>query len=438
MDNKHAAAGLIRVVGCALVALALAACGGGGGTKNTVGTTDGTNGTGSTGTTTLATPVAVQYLASEPAVIYAAGSPGATRSNVSFRLLDALNQPVAGRAVLLQLVDLASGASLQNAAADGTLRLVSDADGRVMAGVLAGTVPGALRVRATTVDFPLLAAVSQELTVAVGRAAQRGISVGVESLNIEGELLDGSETGLTVALADRNGNPVPDGTQVNFVASSGVVVPASCVTRDATSRCSVKLRTQGTRTASGRVAVLAYTPGEEDFVDLNGNNRWDAGEPFNDLGQVFRDDNENNNYDPGEFFVPRAGATACTGGMSGRPNTCDGIWGEADLRTQTFVVFSSSAADIGDLQGAAVNRQIRIADMKGNAMPRGSQISATVRVAPGTNSACQVEISPTTMPNQLVPLLLSVRVTECLAGDELQILVKAPSGVETYRNYILN
>ena len=81
----------------------------------------------------------------------------------------ALNQPIAGISVQLQLVDTTSGASLQNAAGDGVLRLVSDADGRVTAGVLAGTVPGVIRVRASVVNLALVTAVSQELTVAVGR-----------------------------------------------------------------------------------------------------------------------------------------------------------------------------------------------------------------------------------------------------------------------------
>ncbi|MCA0211962.1 MAG: Ig-like domain-containing protein [Proteobacteria bacterium] len=441
--NKQAIARLIRGVCSALVALALVACGGGGGTKNTVGITGGTGGTGGTngtGTTTLAIPVVVQYLASEPAVIYVAGAPGATRSNVSFRLLDALNQAVAGRTVLLQLVDASSGASLQNAAADGGLRLVSDVDGRVTAGVLSGSVPGAVRVRATVVDFPLVAAVSQELTVAVGRPAQRAMSISRTIINIEGDSRDGSETQLTVALADRNGNPVPDGTQVNLVADAGVLIPASCVTTEGSSRCTVTLRSQGTRTASGRVTILAYTPGEEDFTDINGNNRWDAGEAFGDLGQAFRDSNENNTYDVGEFFVPRAGASVCGGGLLGRPNTCDGAWGEADLRTQTVVVFASSFASIGERTGSAAEGFIRfkISDRNGNNMPFGSAISVSVVPPPVGTTACRVESLPTSVPNQVAPTDVLARLFECSAGDLIQVQVRTLNGAETFDSFLLN
>jgi hypothetical protein len=440
MSNKHATAGLVRALACALVALALAACGGGGGTKNTVTSTGATSGTGDTVTTTVATPVALQYLASDPAVIYAAGSPGVTRSGVSFRVLDALNQPISGITVQLQLVDTTSGASLQNAAGDGVLRLVSAPDGRVTAGVLAGTVPGVIRVRASVVNAPLVTAVSQELTVAVGRPVQRAMSLSRSIQNIEGDTLDGNETILSIALADRNGNPVPDGTRVNFVSDVGVLTPASCLTTEGTSRCSITLRAQGTRNTSGRVTIVAYAPGEEDFTDLNGNSRWDAGESFIDLGQAFRDDNANNTYDPGEFFVPRAGSSACGGGLLGRPNTCDGTWGEADLRAQTVVVFSTSFANLGARTGSAAQGFVRftIADRKGNNMPFGSAISVTVRPPSTGTSACRAEASTTTIFNQLEPTEVLVRLFECSAIDTLDVAIRTPNGSQSFGAYTLD
>jgi hypothetical protein len=440
MSNKHATAGLIRALACAVMALALAACGGGGGTKNTVTSPGGTTGTGDTVTTTVATPVAMQYVGSDPTVIYAAGSPGVTRSAVSFRVLDALNQPIAGISVQLQLVDTTSGASLQNAAGDGVLRLVSDAEGRVTAGVLAGTVPGVIRVRATVVNLALVSAVSQELTVAAGRPVQRAMSLSRSVQNIEGDTLDGNETILSIALADRNGNPVPDGTRVNFVSDVGVLTPASCLTTEGTSRCSVTLRAQGTRNANGRVTIVAYTPGEEDFIDLNGNSRWDAGETFTDLGQAFRDDNANNTYDPGEFFVPRAGSSACGGGLLGRPNTCDGTWGEADLRAQTVVVFSTTFANFGTRTGSAAQGFIRftIADRKGNNMPFGSAITVAVRPPSTGTSACRAETFPTTISNQLEPTEVLVRLFECSATDSLDVAIRTPNGSQTSDGYSLD
>ena len=76
---------------------------------------------------------------------------------------------------------------------------------------------------------------------------------------------------MTVSIADRQGNPVPDGTQINLTTESGVLVPPSCFTAGGTSTCNVQLRSQGSRPANGRVSILAYLPGEEDYVDANGN-----------------------------------------------------------------------------------------------------------------------------------------------------------------------
>ena len=42
----------------------------------------------------------------------------------------------------------------------------------------------------------------------------------------------------------------------------------------------------------GRSSVLAYTLGEESFVDVNGNDEYDFGESFEDLSEAFLDKNE--------------------------------------------------------------------------------------------------------------------------------------------------
>ncbi len=416
----------------------LAACGGGGGTKNTVGTTTAEN-TGGT-TTVVVTPVAVQYVSSTPVLIFLAGTPGNTQSNVNFRVVGALNQPVAGSSVLLQLVDLSSGASLLNASADGTRLVQTGADGAVSVTVLAGTVPGAIRVRATVLDAPTITAISQELTVAVGRPAQRGLSLAPTSLSIEGLNIDGIESDITLSLSDRNGNPVPDGTQVNFVSEAGVLIPASCVVGAGSSRCTVRLRSQGVRPSDGRVTVLAYSPGEEDFVDLNGNNRWDAGEVFTDLGQAYRDDNGNTIFDSGEFFIPRTGAGGCAGGPFGRPGTCDGLWGEADIRAQAVIVFASSFAQRPGTTsvslsalGASGAFSITVNDTNGNNMAVGTTLVLEPRLVQG--SACVASVFPTQVNNQTAPTTVLLSYENCQGGDSLVFNVRSPSGATTSWQY---
>ena len=417
-----------RAAWTAALLLALAGCGGGGGSKNL-------------GTTTVAAePVRLEYVSSTPQTLYLAGTAGTSRAEVVFRLYDASGKPVAGREVSLRVLDAATGARLEGAAADGTLVRTSDSAGEVVAPVLAGTVPAAVRIGAST---GTLSATSLELRVAVGRPSQSGLSFAPAALSIEGLDLDGQETELTVSLADRLGNPVPDGVQVNFVAESGVLIPPSCITSGGASRCSIKLRSQGVRPADGRVSILAYTPGEEDFVDTNGNNAWDPGEPFTDLGQAMRDDNENGTYDSGEFFIPRAGAAACagsspTGAGPGRPNSCDGTWGTVDVRKQTIVVFAGRAARISALSSAPRDGSfdVLISDENNNSLPTGSAIALTVRAIDG--SACQAELGTTTVPNQLRPAQVSVMLSKCMSGDAIEVKVTSPSGVARSATFGVN
>jgi hypothetical protein len=60
------------------------------------------------------------------------------------------------------------------------------------------------------------------------------------------------------------------------------------------------------RPTDGRVTVLAYALGEESFLDVNGNNVFDAGEDYQDLGDIFIDRLFNGSYNP-----PKTSSSAC-------------------------------------------------------------------------------------------------------------------------------
>ena len=253
-------------------------------------------------------------------------------------------------------------------------------------------------------------------------------------------------------MADRQGNPVPPGTQVNFVAESGVLLPASCVVPPVvaatatsaaipSSSCTVTIKSSETRTANGRVSILAYTAGEEDFVDVNGNNIYDSGDTFTDLGRAFRDDNgqsasgANGVYDPGEFQVPRELTNACT------PSGCvgDGVWGVADVRKQATIVFASSTAIISATPSSSgVNA--RISDINGNSVPTGSTVKATVvdRTSGTANdvTCTLVGADSITVPNTLSPINVNFGVKDCSSGDLMTITVKTPLGLITSRDFV--
>ncbi len=55
--------------------------------------------------------------------------------------------------------------------------------------------------------------------------------------------------------------------------------------------------------AAGRTTVLATAIGEESFTDVNGSGFYVSGDPFDNIGEPYRDDNENAQYDLGEYFL---------------------------------------------------------------------------------------------------------------------------------------
>lgn len=383
----------------------------------------------------------IEFVDATPQIIYLAGSAGATQSQLRFRVVDSSGTPLQNQSVQLSLVtNSGTGVSLGTLGNSQPTTMTSDASGIVSVAVFSGTVPTSIQVRAVLTSNNSIFANSNLLTVASGRPVQSAASLSVEKFAIEGFNIDGQTTNLTMALADRQGNPVPNGTQINFVAEAGVMLPASCITSGGTSSCSVQVRSQGTRPSNGIVAILAYVPGEEDFVDANFNNVYDAGETFTDLGNAYRDDNDSAAYDGGEFTVPRAGSSTCAGGTNGRPNTCDGAWGVVDVRKQVNVIFATSAANItGTLTNTVVGTStlgsldVRVADTNGNSMPTGSAISVEVTSAGSTG--CAAKLPSAVVPNSTLPFTQTISTEKCRNGDRLTVKVTAPSGLVTFRDF---
>lgn len=450
---------------------------------STVTITASTNGASPvTGTIAIAVAPATNLLfqSATPSTIYLANSGGTTQSIVKFKLVNASNAALQGQNVLLELKDLAGGVPKTTFGTVGNtsvLTLQTDANGEVSVPVFSGTVPTSVVVQATLATNASVTTTSSVLAIASGRAVQSRASLSVRDFAIEGANIDGTTTTLTMALADRQGNPVPDGTAINFVTEGGVMIPASCTT--VASRCSVTLRSQNPRPANGLVSVLAYAAGEEDFVDLNFDNIYTAGEPFTDLGNAFRDDSAlssglSGTWADGDFSVPRAGALACkqylSGGVPvnslqdssflGRPTSCDGAWGAADVRQQQVIVFATSSADLGlyawapstvvaDYQGAphlnavTTTFTMTVRDLNGNSMPNGSTIAlSAVDKTPTdplpagstttTGLTCTLDSqSIDVVPNSIAPVKVQGNLKDCVAGDQVQVKVTSPSGLVT-------
>jgi len=391
----------------------------------------------------------IQFVGATPSLIYLTGSVGATQSQVSFKLVDSSGNPLQNQPLQLSLTNTGTGVSLGTVGNTAPQTLTSDSAGVVSVPVFSGSIPTSLQVNAALVSNSAVNARSNILTVASGVPAQKAASLAVSKLSIEGFDNDGQLTDVTLSLADRQGNPVPVGTSVNFVSSSGVMVPASCIVParpdgTSSSACAVSIRSQGTRPTglglAGKVAILAYTPGEEDFTDADSNNVYNLGEAFSDLGNAYRDDDFDNVFDAGEFSVPRSGSSACGGGTQGRPNTCDGVWGVNDVRVQSTVIFATSTAKFpaGPTTLPLAAPTFMLGDLNDNSMPTGTAIAVAARAGTPTGN-CSATVAPTAVPNTLAPITVSVRpAATCVAGDLIDVTITSPLGVVTSKTYTLN
>lgn len=97
-----------------------------------------------------------------------------------------------------------------------------------------------------------------------------------------------------------------------------------------------------TNPRDGLVTLIAYTTGEEQFFDENGNGIYDEGERFVDLPEPFIDLNDNNTYDPelGErYFEVNTSVNPADGVWSAG----NGVWDDVTtIWTQTHVLLTGS------------------------------------------------------------------------------------------------
>jgi hypothetical protein len=354
--------------------------------------------TAKAGTSIVSTTVSTQgpiaanivFVSATPSRIYLSGSPGVSQALLKFKLVDSSNNPVQGANITLNMTLRPTGAYLGSTAGTTVVNQPTNSDGTVDVAVNAGAQPGPVQVKATLDSNTAITNVSNSLAIASGLPVQRAFSLSVSTFNIEAWTLDGVETTITLRIADRLGNPVPDGTTVSLVAEGGQVV-GSCSTTGAatnnTSSCLVILSSQAPRPANGRLTVLAWAQGEENFTDAGTptNNVYDPLEVFEDLGQPFLDKNENGVFDAGIDVTvgTAAGTAACPLLSISVPGTCDGAWGTALVRAQTVIVFSGSDANIVITTNMATSGPNRCAlaftlrDLNGNPMPAGTTLAVS-------------------------------------------------------------
>ncbi|MBN2646287.1 MAG: Ig-like domain-containing protein [Thiotrichales bacterium] len=245
------------------------------------------------------TAQSIQFLSATPNLISLKGTGGVgygESSQVRFKVVDNAGNPVQGARVEFRLTTEVGGLTLAQTEA------VSNLSGEVSTNVLAGTIPTPVRVtaRITLDDNQTLFVQSDLLTVTTGIPDQNSMSLSLETFAPEAFKVDGVAVPITIRLADRNNNPVPDGTVVNFTTEGGRIgtteSDGSCVTEDST--CTVTWTSQNPRPADHRVQIIAYAIGHESFYDRNADGVFNDGDVFDDLTEVYRDDDESGHFDP--------------------------------------------------------------------------------------------------------------------------------------------
>ncbi|MBB3121352.1 Ig-like domain-containing protein [Pseudoduganella violacea] len=374
------------------------------------------------------------------------GGPGRPEfSTVKFQIFDASGSPLAGKQVNFAFSDSTTSTTVGGLSLN-TASALTGADGTVTTDVAAGTIPTSVRVVATVSGTsPPLTSVSSILVVSSGVPDQAHFSLSTAIGNCEGRDIDQLCSTVKVISGDHFGNPVPDGTAINFSAEGGNI-GASCLTKDG--MCSVPLYSSAPRQANERITVLAYALGEENLIDNNGNNTYDAGDSFTDKRpDIFRDDNESGSWNTGEACVGPNLAGTCSTAGDGQYN---GVLRSPQVPSaqtlyvsaQLVQIFAGSTASIGFSTsslscsaGGTADVVVTVADPAGTIMPAGSIIdmSALFGVTASTVAPSQIKVpNVVAAVGQAVPAPSYAVTVGCptpAGKGKLIVKVTSPSGV---------
>ena len=306
---------------------------------------------------TAPTAASITFASATPTTIFLKGSGLTETSTVVFKVVDTAGNGLQNQSVDLAPTTLSGGLTLDSGTSQVTK--LSDSLGNVSVLINSGTVPTPVRVKATLTGTTI-STVSSNLAVAVGLPSQLNFSLSQQTINIEGYDVDGTTNTYSIIASDRLANPVPLDTAINFVAEGGQVEPIKFTTlASGLARATANFISAEPRPLDGRLTVVAYAIGEESFIDLNGNNVWDAGEPFQDLGNIYIDRLFDGIYQSStdqfiSLALPGATAATCAPTPAQLPldkripsvggATCDGNWGRAYVRRAAETVLSTSVS----------------------------------------------------------------------------------------------
>jgi len=277
-------------------------------------------------------------------------------------------------------------------------------------------------------------------------------------------------------MTDRFSNPVPDGTAANF-RSNGNGIGAQCTTATTATEsglCTVNWVSKDPRPANGRSALMVSAIGEDSFIDANANGIFDPpndnatpGVGWFEAQEPFEDDNENGVWDPGEPFLDYNGnglhdgpgpndhpldglfhGVLCSDLRGGTTSICSSQqstaigsgWNTATAKP-TVIVLSGSHANFTLNTSATLGASgyslpatfnITIADDRGQQMPSGTIVSASISASAGSILNSSTYTWPcTAAPGGVTISYIATPPQSSPMPGYLFVTVKTPMGTET-------
>ncbi|MFQ5664877.1 MAG: Ig-like domain-containing protein [Candidatus Binatia bacterium] len=213
----------------------------------------------------------IAFVSADPSQIGVRGSGLPEQSTLTFQASNTRSDPIAGAPVQFKLTG--SGSEILDPVAATT-----DPNGFVRTTLTSGTRATTVRVTAMADSdgdgTPDIFVDSQVVSILGAPPAVNHFSLAPAVRNIAGRVTFGLQDTISVFVNDRFGNAVPPGTSVSFITNAASVVNPT--TTDSTGVATATLLSEGTVPPSGIVTVLAFTRGEEAFLDNNGNGRFDC------------------------------------------------------------------------------------------------------------------------------------------------------------------
>jgi hypothetical protein len=396
--------------------------------------------------------------------IYIAGSASSNKQSTLSFTVTKKGAPQASIGVTVSLNAQAEAAGVTFFGGGTTLSLITDSSGKTpVFSIVAGSLPTNVIVKGALSNNTTVADYSTAISVSSGNAVQNRFNLAIEigkSSTESWSLV--TMVGISASVADRLGNTVPDGTLINFSASPGgtVIGTASGVSsacRTVSSQCSVTIALNRGTNTNPYVTIVAFTQGEEDFTDANGNNKYDLNEFFVDLGNFYRDDTVNGVYDSGIgqdqlMLTTRSGSTSCPTfplSLLNINGTCNGVWdGDNTIRTQTrlYMAESTLAASNFNYSGGVLTFNVA-GRTNGGRAPDNTSIAVTIAspipAAPDPHSTCTVGGTVSGSPissgtaSPSLPSTHTVGIAPSCSTLQIEVKLTTPSGTVSTSYYTI-